>query len=199
MDKSQSKYFNTAVRMDKALISLLEKKDFDYITIKEICEKAEVNRSTFYLHYETTRDLLQECIEYINKKCFESFDSSLEDMASKIHTCPPRDLIFITPEFLHPYLQFIKDNKTLFKTAVKQSEVMNAPGTFENMYRLIFEPILERFNFSNDEKKYIMAFYINGLIAIVMEWLKNDCKDTIEELTNIMIKCILPEELPIFE
>ena len=31
-----------------------------YITVKEICEKAGVNRSTFYLHYENTTDLLQE-------------------------------------------------------------------------------------------------------------------------------------------
>lgn len=36
MNKSQSKYFNTAVKMDEALLSLLEKKDFEYITIKEI-------------------------------------------------------------------------------------------------------------------------------------------------------------------
>ena len=40
MNKSESKYFNTAVRMDEALLELLEKKDFAYITVKEICEKA---------------------------------------------------------------------------------------------------------------------------------------------------------------
>ena len=47
MNKSESKYFNTAIRMDEALIALLEKKDFEYITVKEICDKAGVNRSTF--------------------------------------------------------------------------------------------------------------------------------------------------------
>ena len=65
MNKSESKYFNTAVRFDKALLSLIEKKPFEYITISEICEKAGVNRSTFYLHYENTRDLLKETISYI--------------------------------------------------------------------------------------------------------------------------------------
>ena len=65
MNKSESKYFNTAVRMDEALISLLEKKDFEYITIKEICTAANVNRSTFYLHYENTRDLLEEAVSMI--------------------------------------------------------------------------------------------------------------------------------------
>ncbi|MGN1134205.1 MAG: TetR/AcrR family transcriptional regulator [Oscillospiraceae bacterium] len=58
MNKSESKYFNTAVKMDEALLSILETKDFKYITIKEICERAGVNRSTFYLHYENIGDLL---------------------------------------------------------------------------------------------------------------------------------------------
>ena len=46
--------------MHNALITLLDSKDFEYITIKEICEIAGVNRSTFYLHYDNVNDLLQE-------------------------------------------------------------------------------------------------------------------------------------------
>ena len=65
MNKSESKYFNTAVRMDEAFLALLEKKDFAYITVKEVCEKAGVNRSTFYLHYETVSDLLSESVSYL--------------------------------------------------------------------------------------------------------------------------------------
>ena len=42
--------------MDEAFLTLLAKKDFEYITVKEICEVAEVNRSTLYLHYETMSD-----------------------------------------------------------------------------------------------------------------------------------------------
>ena len=43
MNRSESKYFATAARMDEAFLELLEKKDFTYITVKEICEKAGVN------------------------------------------------------------------------------------------------------------------------------------------------------------
>jgi len=60
MNKSESKYFNTAVKMDLSLISLLKKKPFDYITVSEICKAAGVNRSTFYLHYENIGELLNE-------------------------------------------------------------------------------------------------------------------------------------------
>lgn len=54
--------------MDEALISLLGEKEFQYVTIKEICARADVNRSTFYLHYENIGDLLLETIEFINEK-----------------------------------------------------------------------------------------------------------------------------------
>ena len=57
MNKSESRYFATAARMDEAFLTLLAKKNFEYITVKEICEVAGVNRSTFYLHYETMSDL----------------------------------------------------------------------------------------------------------------------------------------------
>ena len=73
MNKNESKYFNTAVKMDKALLELLEKKDFEYITIKEICALAEVNRSTFYLHYENTSDLLKETTQYITDSFLSYF------------------------------------------------------------------------------------------------------------------------------
>ncbi len=65
MNKSESKYLNTARLMDEAFILLLDKKDYEYITVKEICAKAGVNRSTFYLHYETINDLLEESLEFL--------------------------------------------------------------------------------------------------------------------------------------
>lgn len=77
MNKSESKYFNTALLMDEALIRLLEVKDYEYITVKEICEKAGVNRSTFYLHYETVNDLLSECLENIKKRFLIRLQRSL--------------------------------------------------------------------------------------------------------------------------
>lgn len=40
MNKNESKYFNTALLMDEALLQLLEKKDFAFISVKEICQKA---------------------------------------------------------------------------------------------------------------------------------------------------------------
>ena len=79
MNEFNSKYFKTALRMDEALIALLEKKDLEYITVKEICEEADVNRSTFYLHYETVGDLVDETTEMINKRFLSYFPQNERD------------------------------------------------------------------------------------------------------------------------
>ena len=47
MKTNESKYFYTAELMNSALLALLEKKDFEFITVTEITRKAGVNRSTF--------------------------------------------------------------------------------------------------------------------------------------------------------
>ena len=95
MNKNKSKYFNTALFMNEALLSLLEKKDFEYITVKELCNKAGVNRSTFYLHYETMNDLLNETINMIEKKFYSSFnkDLKIDDLIKKDDK---KDLILVT-------------------------------------------------------------------------------------------------------
>ena len=78
MNKNESKYFNTAAIMDEALLQILETKDYEYISVKEVCARAGVNRSTFYLHYESMDDLLNETIEMINNKFHASFQSNIK-------------------------------------------------------------------------------------------------------------------------
>ena len=108
-NKSESKYFNTALRMDEALLRLLEKKDFEFITVKELCAAAKVNRSTFYLHYENTYDLLVESIEILNRRFLDSFSNLPNHVfAETIAGMPEDKLYFITDEYLLPYLAFVK-------------------------------------------------------------------------------------------
>ena len=106
MTRSESKYFATAARMDEAFLALLEEKDFAYITVKEICERAGVNRSTFYLHYETVNDLLVESARYIIDKLIAAMPQDAAGFLDTLQTRSLKDLHLITPEYLTPYLKF---------------------------------------------------------------------------------------------
>lgn len=128
--------------MDEALIECLEKKDFEYITVKEICEKAGVNRSTFYLHYETIADLLNECVEYTNNKCFQRYGSELSDVKNRLESGRLEDLIFISPEYLRPYFEFIKQNKRLYRVVLLHQEIFRTKNTFLKIFDSVFSPAL---------------------------------------------------------
>lgn len=192
MNKSESKYFNTAIKMDKAFMEVLEQKDFEYISIKEICEKAGVNRSTFYLHYENTNDLLLESIRYMNGQFLSYFQEESTGVVGKIASCSKDELLLVTPKYLMPYLTYIKEHKKLFRTAIMKATALDLEGTYQKMFRHVFNPIMERFNLPVSQRNYMITFYINGIIAIILEWLKNDCRDDIEQIMDIIVKCVMP-------
>ena len=193
MNKSQSKYFNTATKMDEALITLLETKDFEYITIKEICDTAGVNRSTFYLHYENTSDLLKETTRYIIDKHFSYYKMDKEQMSLQFASCKREALLFITDEYLTPYLTFIKENRRLFKVCIKQFHSMNMDEVYKRMFEHIFSPILYRFSVPEAEHSYVMKFYLTGVFAVVMEWLDKNCTDDINTVIKVIIDCVMGE------
>lgn len=193
MNKNESKYFNTAIKMDEALLSLLEKKDFAYITVKEICTAAGVNRSTFYLHYENTSDLLKETTRYILDKHFSYYGIEKTDVVTRLDTVDRKGLIFITREHLIPYLTFIKENRRIFKVAIKHFKIMNMDEVHRKMFRYIFDPILARFLVPEKERVYVIKFYLNGVFSIVMEWLEDDCKEDMDFIIKIIFDCVLGE------
>ena len=190
MNKNENKYFNTAVKMDKALLFLLEKKDFEDITIKEICETAEVNRSTFYLHYDNTLDLLRETTDYIIDNFLSYFSVDTQNITLQFATCKIEELNFFTPEYLKPYLTFVKENQNLFKTSLKHFKIMNFAGVYNRLLKYIFHPVFERFTFPEKDRVYIIKFYLTGVTAITLEWLDNNCTEGIDDIIRILMNCV---------
>ena len=194
MNRSESKYFSTAVKMDEAFLALLEKKDFAYITVKEICAAAGVNRSTFYLHYETINDLLSESASYINRQFLDYMKKDAAAFVAKLRTCPTDELYLVTPEYLKPYLSYIRQHRRLFRTATENAQLLGLSDAYDRMCRHVFSPILERFGIPEADRAYRMAFYIHGLMAIIAQWLKADCADPIAHIIFIMQTCVMPNQ-----
>ena len=185
MKKNESKYFYTAQLMNQALLSLIEKKDIEYITITEITKKAGVNRSTFYLHYETIYDLLDETIENLNKKFITSFNLQKPlDLRNK------KNAFLITNNFLVPYLEFCKENKHVLKLIYSKPQLFNAKKIFQAMYNNIFYPAVSQFVEDEREKVYVLEFFTQGIVAIIHKWIALDCNMEINNLITLIYKCI---------
>lgn len=174
--QKESKYFQTARKMDLAFLELLEEKEFAYITVKEICKKAGVHRSTFYLHYETIADLLSESIAYKNTQFFAHMQQDREAFRERLRDCPLEELYLITPNYLTPYLGYIQENRRFFLTAIKNTKLLGLEESYDQLCRFVFQPILERYHVPQEKRAYLMAFYIQGMMGLLMEWIQDDCR-----------------------
>lgn len=190
MNRSESKYFATAAKMDQAFLTLLGKKDFAYITVKEICEAAGVNRSTFYLHYETIGDLLSESVEYMNEHFLAYMKKDQAAFTDKLRHCSMEELYLVTPEYLTTYLNYIKEYQRLFRTALENPVALRLENSYAGLEKHVLRPILERYGVPEQDRSYMMTFYIHGLMAIITEWLKKGCDDPVERIIDVMQRCV---------
>ena len=140
MNKSESKYYNTALLMDEALLLLLEDKEYEFITVKEICAKAGVNRSTFYLHYENIDELLVEAIGMINSR----FQKAFNNEKIEPHSSKKENLFLIDDDHLIPYLNFIKENRKVYKLIHNNPYIFQKQQTFQKLYDELFSIILDK-------------------------------------------------------
>lgn len=199
MKKSDSKYFNTAKKMNMALISLLEKKELAYITVSEICKAAQVNRSTFYLHYETIGDLLEETTRNLLDDFMTHFPVNEHNITTAFQEVDLPRLNFITAEYLTPYLCYMRDHRRVFAAVIANGNSFGVSNIYNRLYQYVFNPILARFGYPEEHRTYVMAFYLNGINAIVTAWLKDGCTLSIEEISDIIHDCIFGRDHSLIE
>lgn len=178
MNKNESKYFNTALLMNEALLNVLEKKDFDFITIKEICHKAGVNRSTFYLHYQNLNDLLEETIEMLSKKFYDSFEAIKDHKEDKF--------ILVTPKYLEPYLKFVKENKKVYSLVHRKPEIFNNEQYFNKFIYPFIDGAMKANNVPLNKVPYVLEFYTKGVLAIIFKWIERNCEDDINLIIDLI-------------
>ena len=194
MDRFESKYKNTAKKMSTALIQLLNKKDFQDISITEICEIANVNRSTFYSHYQNTHDLLDETMEIV----INNFLNEYKELSDGIETIniskmDTNEVVLINEKYLMPYLNYIKKHKYLYKICHKNSSQFKMKENLQIIINAIIGPALSKFGVK-DEKiiNYMGNYYLSGINAIINEWIDRDCVDDMVFVCEIINLCVRP-------
>lgn len=192
MNRAENRYFQTAARMNRALLELLGEKGYEYITVKELCARAGVNRSTFYLHYDGMADLLSETVEQTLQSLLDKFEERPEDFIRRIGTDERENLILLTPRYLSVYLEFIRENRAVLRAAYSNPEALQTWNMARDLTRHILCPIMRRFDVPEGDMPYYAAFYLRGAMAIVEEWLSSDCSRSDAEIAELLITCIHP-------
>lgn len=145
-----------------SLITLLKTKPIAAITVKEICERADINRSTFYAHYKDPFDLLEQIEEeiitdlntYLNQYNFEQEQEALQ-MTEKL-------------------LEYVVTKYEIFQTLLNE----NADHTFERRVMNVARSFLIQSRIPNNENdtalsEYAITYVISGSIYVIKQWVAN--------------------------
>ena len=184
MEREEKHGGKAKTKMQNALKSLLKKKQFNLITVKELCEEAEVNRSTFYAHYENTYELLLEMHQSVMSEFYEQFNGERNingDISSGY---------FITDKYLLPYLDFVKKNRHIF--IAYTTDIANiANKAYTELLSTVFRPAFERRGITDEVTiLYCTKFYLQGITTIALEWIKRDCSDNPQKICDIIKTCL---------
>lgn len=149
----------TRLLLRTALIELMQKKPFSEITIKEICEQADLNRTTFYLHYADQFALLSDVENEVYQKTLEYLQN----------VRPTAD----APGMIDLFLQYIQGNASLFRILFFDAGSEGFRSRFiQNMLGSLRVNI--PLSCSAEEEPYILCFLMQGSVHMIMEWINRD-------------------------
>lgn len=165
--------------LKESLLELLKEKPFSAVTVKEICELADVNRSTFYAHYRDQFDLL-ETIE----------NEIIEDMEEYLHQYnlqKKEDAVRMTEKLIEYFAAKHEELKILLHVQSESSfeeKVMEVAYHFLTSEWTVHEHLDENFS------AYSSAFIISGSVEVLKMWLSSGMKESprlMAELINQLI------------
>ena len=134
-------------------------------------------------------DLLSESAQYIIDRFMKAMPQDTAAFLEKLPHRPLEELDLVTPEYLTPYLTYVKEHRRIFRVAVEQAAILRMKDAYGGLDQYVLTPILNRFQVPPTDRAYMMAFYINGLMAIIDRWLRDDCRDSIEQIVAVMQRC----------
>lgn len=174
-NKNDRRILRTKQNIYEAFISLLMEKDISMITVKELSERADINRKTFYSYYSNIDDLFQQLLNYFANK----FLSALDNFKITSPTLNALELFTNLNQVIHtdfPLYQrlYQLDSLTPFINKIKES-----------ILELFLDCYQEDFNISKAEYTLYLEYFISGILAMYLKWFSLEPEISIDQMTKM--------------
>lgn len=152
-------------KLEGAFLELLQTRQISQITVSELCQATGLNRSTFYANYEDIYDLADQIRQRLEGEVSALYG---QDMASKYNS----------DDYLRLF-RHIRDNQLIYKTYLKLG--------YDKGYQIgLYDTHMADQRFGGEHIDYHMAFFRAGFNAMVQKWLEGGCRETPEEMGQIL-------------
>lgn len=177
-DKVDRRVKYTRMVLKESFITLLEKKDISQISIKEICEDADINRATFYAHYNDQYDFLKK----IENEILENINAHLIELGQKNNDM---GAILLAEKIF----EYIKENARICKLLMSE----RGDFTFQKqvmmlVYDIIITNLTDNNKITKEDAEYVYSFTITGCVGIVQKWLDDDMKKSPRFMAEMVVK-----------
>ncbi|MFC0214803.1 TetR/AcrR family transcriptional regulator [Paenibacillus chartarius] len=161
MNKTDRRIVKTQESLRKAVIELMTEKTFDEITIRDIADRANVNRGTIYLHYQDKYDLLDQLIE-----------THINELGEMDKWACERDW----SDALIPYFEYFEKNYLFFST------MLASKGTASSFRTRLLASFIEGFKGEIDREsgkntdlceEVLLQYAGNAYVGVIEWWIRN--------------------------
>ena len=190
MNKKQDmRVIRTQKYLRRALIDLMGEKSVQKITVKELAERAEVSRGTFYLYYDSVESMADSLYADLHSSLIENAKRVLEQNMDFRQTCIEFVKSPFTDEedilaFKNCCLQGLVDQRLVFK-AIKS----------------VKDEFAKAFTIETDEweMEYLLEFLSGGIASIILNWAENESdKKPFSEIADIILNIIYKSHKSLF-
>ena len=173
--KEDRRIRRTKKLLKQALAQLMDEKEFKDITVKDITDRADLNRGTFYLHYTDTYDILNK----IENEILENIQSMIDQDMAKT-TVSNSDAI----PALKSIAEYIMDNADICRCLINNKASVDFIDKLQNLIYINCSDIIKRrHNVKNSKQnEYYFSFITLGIIGIVKKWLDSKPMVSSEEI-----------------
>jgi len=181
MNQESQRVTETKERIRNAFFDLYAEKKIDRISIKEITDRAELNRGTFYVYYKDIYDLLEK-----------TEDELIAELIVKLRELIPR---IIREENINPFLpplEFYQRYSKFLKILLGANGDPNFIHKIKTILKKTLRELLQKEQIPEAENmEYVMEFISSAMIGIISHWLTNDMAIPIEKLGDMIKKIML--------
>lgn len=171
-----SEYTSLAIR--QCFVRLLQEKDYDDITVKDISEEAGINRTTFYLFYDSKSALARET-------CSAFMDGFTSRMTPQIHHS--------SPELLTESFDYVYQNKEVIQSLWRIHDSSFSPYLI--MQRSFVEKLRLKFTDDADapltaDEDYYCELFAACAMATIRWWLEQKKYISSKKITDYVFTCV---------
>ncbi|NLO47336.1 MAG: TetR/AcrR family transcriptional regulator [Clostridiales bacterium] len=182
----------TKMALKESFIRLLTQKDISQITIKEICENADINRATFYAHYSDQYDLLRK----IENELLDNISAQLSGY-EKAGIAPWESDWHNTVDMVEKIFDYIRENALLCRLLLNdRGDLHFQKRIMMLVYDEIIENLIKKGGITKQEAEYIYAFAITGCVGAIQKWFDNDLSDSARAMAELLVRAFYKLTMP---